>query len=185
MLFATKKLSLGGHWINITKICCIKSSATLVKSAAAYLYTAIALYDGFIACWYVKYRDNLIRPETFINANIDAHWKPLLQTLPFPEYPSGHSVISTAAAIILTGFFGENFSFADDTEVPYGLPVRHFKSFMAAANEAAISRFYGGIHFKDAIVNGQKLGKEIGDYIVKKFRLVLIYNKCLCSRIYK
>src|SRR5215203_5849109 len=132
LLFARKKLSPGGHWMNITKLCCEKKGADLSMSAAAYVTTAIAIYDGFIGCWYVKYRDNLIRPETFINAHIDAKWKPLLQTPPFPEYPSGHSVISTAAAVVLSDFFGSNFSFTDNTEVIYGLPVRHFRSFRAA-----------------------------------------------------
>lgn len=135
------------------------------------MLTAIAIYDGFIGCWYIKYRDNLIRPETFINTHIDAQWKPLLQTPPFPEYPSGHSVISTAAAVVLTDFFGENFSFADNTEVIYGLPVRHFKSFMSAANEAAVSRLYGGIHYRDAVVDGQRLGNEIGVLVLKKISL--------------
>ena len=158
LMFARKKLSPGAHWMNITKLCCKKINADLIKSAAAYTITAIALYDGFIGCWYVKYRDNLIRPETYINRYIDAHWQPLLQTPPFPEYTSGHSVISTAAAVVLGNFFGNDFSFDDDTEISYQLPVRHFSSFMNAANEAAISRLYGGIHFRDAIVNGQQMG---------------------------
>ena len=171
LLFARKKLSPGGHWMNITRLCCEKKKAGLATSAAAYVTTAIALYDGFIGCWYVKYRDNLIRPETFINTHIDAQWKPLLQTSPFPEYPSGHSVISTAAAIVLSDFFGDNFSFTDNTEVLYGLPERHFKSFTGAANEAAISRLYGGIHYRDAVEDGQKMGKSIGELVLKKIRL--------------
>ncbi|MEP6948713.1 MAG: vanadium-dependent haloperoxidase [Ginsengibacter sp.] len=172
LIFAKKKLSPGAHWMNITKLCCKKIHADLIKSAAAYTITAIALYDAFIGCWYVKYRDNLIRPETYINKYIDAHWQPLLQTPPFPEYTSGHSVISTSAATVLSDFFGSNFSFDDDTEILYGLPVRHFNSFMLAANEAAISRLYGGIHFRDAIVNGQQIGREVGETVLKKIQLV-------------
>ena len=99
-------------------------------------------------------------------------WHPLLQTPPFPEYTSGHSVISTAAAETLTDLFGDNFSFDDDTETLYGLPVRHFKSFRAAANEAAISRLYGGIHFRDAIVNGQQMGRQVGEIVLKKIHLL-------------
>ncbi len=171
MLFARKKLSPGGHWMNIVRLCSEKKKAGLSTSAAAYVITAIAIYDGFIGCWYVKYRDNLVRPETFINARIDARWKPLLQTPPFPEYPSGHSVISTAAAVVLTDCFGDDFSFTDNTEVRYGLPVRHFTSFMEAANEAAISRLYGGIHYRDAVVDGQTLGDETGKWVLKKIRL--------------
>lgn len=171
MLFATKKLSPGGHWINIAMQVCLKTKASLAKSAAAYVYTAIALYDGFIGCWFVKYRDNLIRPETFINTNLDASWKPLLQTPPFPEYPSGHSVISTSAAIVLTHFFGDSFSFNDITEMPYGLPARRFTSFNAAAKEAAISRLYGGIHYRSAIEDGQVMGKKIGETVLVKIIL--------------
>jgi membrane-associated phospholipid phosphatase len=91
----------------------------------------------------------------------------LLQTPPFPEYTSGHSVISTSAAIVLTKLFGENFHFKDITEIPFGLPARQFGSFNQAANEAAISRLYGGIHFPQAIANGQIQGKKIGEHIVR------------------
>jgi PAP2 superfamily len=90
----------------------------------------------------------------------------LLQTPPFPEYTSGHSVISTTAAIILTYLFGDNFSFTDDTEKEFGLPARKFRSFSHASKEAAISRLYGGIHFRDAIENGVKEGEQIGNFVV-------------------
>ncbi|HET7897284.1 MAG TPA: vanadium-dependent haloperoxidase, partial [Flavisolibacter sp.] len=169
--FATKKLSPGGHWMSIVSIVARKSGADLNKAAAAYVLTAIALYDGFISCWDEKYRSNLIRPETYINAYIDEQWRPLLQTPPFPEYTSGHSVISTAAAKVLTAFWGENCRFDDDTETPYGLPVRTFASFNKAAEEAAISRLYGGIHYRAAIENGQVQGRKIGEKVLKKIRL--------------
>ncbi len=169
--FATKKLSPGGHWMSIVGIAARKAGADLTRSAAAYVLTAMALYDGFISCWDEKYRSNLVRPETYINSYIDEQWRPLLQTPPFPEYTSGHSVISTAAALVLTRFFGKNFSFADDTETPYGLPVRSFASFENAAAEAAISRLYGGIHYRAAIENGQVQGKRIGEKLLGKIRL--------------
>jgi hypothetical protein len=85
------------------------------------------LFDGFISCWDEKYRSQLIRPETMINAYIDEKWRPFLQTPPFPEYTSGHSVISTAAAEVLTAELGENFGYDDYTETEYGLAgMRHF-----------------------------------------------------------
>jgi hypothetical protein len=171
LLFAAKKLSPGAHWMNIVNISSRKQHADLVTSAAAYALAAITIYDAFIHCWTEKYKSNLIRPETYINANIDANWRPVLQTPPFPEYPSGHSVISTAAAIVLTDFFGDNFKFNDDTEMIYGLPMRSFTSFTAAANEAAISRLYGGIHFRAAIENGQQLGKKTGEYVLKNLHI--------------
>jgi hypothetical protein len=96
----------------------------------------------------------------------------LLQTPPFPEYSSGHSVASTCSAQILTAIFGDNFSYVDDTELQFGLPKRKFKSFKEAAKEAAMSRFYGGIHYKAAIVNGISQGKNVGDFIVKKLKMI-------------
>ena len=92
----------------------------------------------------------------------------MIETPPFPEYSSGHSVISTAAAEVLTSFFGDNFSFTDTTETYIGLPARSFASFRAAAAEARISRLYGGIHFRDAIENGGDQGKRIAEFILKK-----------------
>nr|WP_237332426.1 vanadium-dependent haloperoxidase [Zobellia amurskyensis] len=127
--------------------------------------------DAFISCWDEKYRSNLIRPETLINQHIDDSWKPVLQTPPFPEYTSGHSVVSGAASVALTDVFGENFAFDDDTEVPYGLPIRSFTSFEQAANEAAISRMYGGIHYRAAVEVGVKQGRDLGRFVVEKLNM--------------
>jgi membrane-associated phospholipid phosphatase len=129
---------------------------------------SVTLMDGFICCWDEKYRSNRVRPETAIRKYIDPTWKPLLQTPPFPEYLSGHSTISTAAALILTDYFGENFQYTDSVEVRFGLPPRSFTSFKQAAQEAAVSRFYGGIHFKDAIDNGVTQGARVGEWILHK-----------------
>lgn len=166
--FATKKLSPGGHWMSIAGIAAESSNANFIKSSKAYFATSVALFDGFISCWDEKYRSNTIRPETYINAYINESWRPLLQTPPFPEYTSGHSVISASAAEVLTEIFGNNFEFYDYTETGYGLPVRHFKSFYHASEEAAKSRFYGGIHYRSAIENGTVQGKKIGKEVVKK-----------------
>jgi hypothetical protein len=171
VMHASKKITPGGHWMGITTIACEQDSSNFVQSSAAYCLTSIALADAFISCWDEKYRSNLIRPETVINENIDENWVPLLQTPPFPEYTSGHSVISTAAAITLTSLFGEAFSYTDDVEVKYGLPARKYKSFAAAADEAAISRLYGGIHYRPAIVHGVDQGKKVGNYIVQQLKL--------------
>jgi hypothetical protein len=170
VMFATKKISPGGHWVNITRLACKKANADFVRSAEAYACLCITLSDCFISCWDEKYRSNVIRPETYINQYLDENWVPLLQTPPFPEYTSGHSVVSAASAIMLTNLFGENFSFADASETEFGLPVRSFKSFKQAAEEAAISRFYGGIHYMNSIKNGLAEGNEIGNFIVHKLR---------------
>jgi hypothetical protein len=169
--YAIKKLSPGAHWLSIAGIAAQKSGSDLARTSAAYTLTAIALYDGFISCWDEKFRSNVIRPETYINAFIDEEWKPLLQTPPFPEYTSGHSVISTASAIVLTNFFGDNFSFTDTSEIQFGLPTRNFTSFMEACNEAALSRLYGGIHYMPAIEQGQVQGKKVGELVIARIKL--------------
>lgn len=168
LMFATKKITPGAHWIGITKIACRKADTDFARTVFAYTKTSIAIADGFISCWDEKYRSNLIRPETVINEYIDDSWTPVLQTPPFPEYTSGHSVVSGAASTVLTSIFGDGFSFDDDTETPYGLPVRSFTSFNQAADEAAISRMYGGIHYRAAIELGIKQGRDLGKFIVDK-----------------
>ena len=170
VMFATKKISPGGHWMNITNVVCVTKKADVVQSAEAYARVAISLVDGFIACWDEKYRSRLVRPETYINQHIDENWVPLLQTPPFPEYTSGHSVISSAAAVALTDLFGENVNFVDSTEVEFGLGARSFKSFFEASAEAAVSRMYGGIHYKPACDNGVTQGRSLGNYIVQKVK---------------
>jgi hypothetical protein len=170
VMYATKKISPGGHWINITKLACEQTHANVIRSLEAYACVSIALADGFISCWDEKYRSNVIRPETYINQYIDVNWVPLLQTPPFPEYTSGHSVISGAASVILTKLFGDNFRYIDSTENEFGLPPRKFNSFREAANEAAISRFYGGIHYMPAIKNGQDEGNQLGWFVIRKMK---------------
>jgi len=171
VMFATKKISPGGHWINITAAACRQSSANIVKSAEAYVLVSVSLVDGFISCWDEKYRSLLIRPETYINQYIDENWVPTLQTPPFPEYTSGHSVISAAAANVLTDVFGESYAFTDSTEIEFGLGVRSFTSFKQAADEAAVSRFYGGIHYVPACEIGKIEGAALGEFIRKKIRM--------------
>ncbi|GMN09878.1 hypothetical protein MTsPCn9_19210 [Croceitalea sp. MTPC9] len=171
LMFATKKITPGAHWIGITKIASKKTKADFSKTVYAYTKTSIAIADAFISCWDEKYRSNLIRPETLINEHIDENWQPVLQTPPFPEYTSGHSVVSGAASIALTDIFGENFSFDDDTEVAYGLPVRSFTSFKQAADEAAISRMYGGIHYRAAVEIGVKQGRDLGQFVTKNLHM--------------
>lgn len=172
LMFATKKITPGAHWIGITKIACRKSDYGFDDTVYAYTKTSIAIADAFISCWDEKYRSNLIRPETLINEHIDDSWKPVLQTPPFPEYVSGHSVASGAAAIALTDIFGDNFAFDDDTELPYGLPVRSFSSFNQASAEAAISRIYGGIHYRAAIEIGLDQGRDLGKFVVENVDMI-------------
>ena len=167
-MFATKKITPGGHWINICKIVSEKSNSNDLESIRTYALVSIALFDSFISCWDEKWKTIVVRPETLINEYIDEDWLPLLQTPPFPEYTSGHSVISRASAVILTKIYGDKFSFDDTSEIEFGLPMRSFDSFIHASDEAAISRLYGGIHYEMAISNGVTQGQEIGDFISNK-----------------
>ena len=171
VMHASKKITPGGHWIGITEIACRKAQADFAKTCEAYALASISLADAFISCWDEKYRSNLVRPETVINENIDEDWVPVLQTPPFPEHTSGHSVISRAAAIALTHVFGDNFEFDDTVELEYGLPVRSFDSFLDASEEAAISRLYGGIHYRPAIYDGVAQGEKVGNYIIENITL--------------
>ncbi len=172
LMFATKKISPGAHWMGITKIACRDTKSDFDKTTYAYAKTAIAMADAFISCWDEKYRSNLIRPETLINEYIDDSWKPVLQTPPFPEYTSGHSVVSGAASVALTDIFGPAFAFDDDTELKYGLPIRSFASFQAAADEAAISRMYGGIHYRKAVEVGVKQGRDLGKFVIDHLEML-------------
>jgi len=169
-MFATKKITPGGHWMGIVAIATRKAGNSFDETIEVYTRTSIALFDGFISCWDEKWRSIVIRPETVINEYLDEDWVPLLQTPPFPEYTSGHSVISRAAAITLTDYYGDGFAFNDTTEVEYGLPARDFESFLQASEEAAISRLYGGIHYMMAIDNGVDQGEEVGKYVVANMK---------------
>jgi hypothetical protein len=167
-MFANKKITPGGHWMGIAAIASRQSNADVVKIAKSYALTAIALYDGFIACWDEKYRSNVVRPVTVINEWFDPNWSPFLQTPPFPEYTSGHSTITAAAASVLEELYGDNFSFLDTSDLRYIGMQRKFNSFREAADEASISRVYGGIHYRTGAEAGQEQGKKVGALVIDK-----------------
>ena len=169
--YATKKFSPGGHWMNIVGIATKNDSLDFNTTASIYAEAAIALFDGFISCWDTKYATNYVRPETVINNNLDEEWRPYLQTPPFPEYTSGHAVISSATAEILTARLGDNIAFRDTSEAEFGIADREFKSFRAAAEEAGISRVYGGIHYTNSCIVGTKQGREVAAIILSRLKL--------------
>ncbi len=171
MMFANKKITPGGHWIGITEIACKKTHADVVKTAQAYALTSVAMFDAFTCCWQEKYKSAYIRPVTVINDKIDRSWEPMLQTPPFPEYPSGHSTITRSAAVMLTRLFGDNFNFQDTSDLKYIGMKRNFKSFVQAADEASISRFYGGIHYRNSVEVGAEQGKKVSEYMLGKLKL--------------
>jgi hypothetical protein len=168
VMFATKKFSPAGHWMNIVGIAAHHVGANFSTTVSAYAITSVALFDGFISCWDEKYRSNYVRPETVINEKISGDWHPYIQTPPFPSYTSGHSTISAAAAEVMTSFFGEKVSFVDTSLLEFGIANREIKSFRDAAQEASISRLYGGIHYKFDLDSGNAMGKRVGEIVVKK-----------------
>lgn len=156
--------------MNIAAIAAQAAQLNFDQTITVQMFTGITIMDAFISCWDEKYRSNRIRPETYINRYIDLKWQPLLQTPPFPEYTSGHSVVSTAAAEVLSYLFGDQLTFTDNSEELFEIPARTFTSFRQAAAEAAISRLYGGIHYRDAIENGQQQGKQLAAFIVSRLQ---------------
>jgi membrane-associated phospholipid phosphatase len=155
-----------GHWIAIALQVLDRDHVGLDKSADVLARLGVTLADSFIGCWETKFQYDLLRPVTYIRRTMDKKWESPINTPPFPEYPSGHSTQSAAAAVVLTAFFGDNFAFEDATHAADGLKPRAFKSFWAAAEEAGISRLYGGIHFRTAITRGLDQGRCIGAHAV-------------------
>ncbi|MBE7176842.1 MAG: vanadium-dependent haloperoxidase [Mucilaginibacter polytrichastri] len=168
--YMTKKFSPPGHWMNIVGIAAQKANADFGTTVMAYAKTSIAIFDGFIECWAIKFKYNTVRPETVINKKVDPEWRPFLQTPPFPEYTCGHSTISAAAAEALTGVFGDNFAYRDSSEREFGIPDRSFKSFRAAAMENVWARFYGGIHYHYSCVEGNEKGRLVGDRVNEQLK---------------
>lgn len=155
-----------GHWVSIALQVAEREQLPLDENVDLLARMGIAMSDAFVGCWHEKYLFNLLRPITYIKRTIDPKWEPILNTPPFPEYPSGHSVVSGAMDAVMTAFFGDNYTFEDTTGSPDGRNPRTFASFHAAAEEAGISRLYGGIHFRSAIVDGLTQGRCIGAYAV-------------------
>lgn len=153
-----------GHWIFIAMDILQAKKADVAERADLLARLGVALADSFIGCWHAKYEYDLIRPVTYIRRVIDPNWQPILITPPFPEYPSGHSTQSGAAAAVLTAHFGPDLAFEDATHEDEGLGVRAYPDFWTAAEEAAMSRLYGGIHFRAAIERGLEQGRCIGAY---------------------
>jgi len=154
-----------GHWVSIALQVAERADLPLDRNVDLLVRMGLAMADAFVGCWHEKFKYNLVRPVTYIRRAIDPKWEPLLITPPFPEYPSGHSTVSGAMDAVLTAFFGEDYAFEDRTGSPDGRNPRYFKSFHEAAEEAGISRMYGGIHYRSAIVDGLIQGRCIGEQV--------------------
>jgi hypothetical protein len=156
---AGKTPTPAGHWVFIATDLLKARKASLAEAAKTYAHLTLAMADAFIAAWHTKYSLNLLRPVSYVQLVIDSNWVPtLMDTPPFPEYPSGHSVQSSAAAAVLGAQFGANTAFTDNAHNDRGWGPRDFSSFKAAADEAALSRLYAGIHFRSGVVGGQQQG---------------------------
>ncbi|MFD1874208.1 vanadium-dependent haloperoxidase [Hymenobacter bucti] len=166
MSIGFKKISPGGHWMNIAALVARQQKVGFDKTIYVLFAEGTTLMDAFISTWEAKYTSNRIRPETYINRYLDVKWQPALQTPPFPEYTSGHAVVSSASAEVLSYLLGDKIAYVDDTEIPFGSGKRSFTSFRQAAAEASISRYYGGIHYRESCTNGNAQGQRIGRYIV-------------------
>lgn len=171
VMFATKKFSPAGHWMNIVGIAAKEAKADFATTVAAYTETSIALFDAFISCWDEKYRSNYVRPETAINKYLAEEWRPFIQTPPFPSYTSGHATTSAAAAEVMTHWFGDKLSFTDTSSLEFGIESRKIISFREAAKEAAMSRLYGGIHYRFDNDEGNTCGKKLGGLVVERLKL--------------
>jgi PAP2 superfamily len=171
VMFATKKFSPPGHWLNIVGIAAKAARADFNSTVGAYAITSIAFFDAFIRGWEEKYKSNFVRPETAINKYVYQEWRPYIQTPPFPSYVSGHATNSAAAAETMTHWFGDKLSFTDTSLLEFGIANREIKSFRAAAEEAAMSRLYGGIHYRFDNDEGLKAGRQVGELIVQRIKL--------------
>lgn len=166
-----------GHWWSIANQMVELRQLPLNRAAELYAMLGIGLGDSFISAWTLKYSVNLLRPVTYIRDNIRASWSPYVESPSFPEYPSGHSVVSGAAWVILSQMLGP-VAFTDQTHIIYEhQPVeRTFYSFEQAAEEAAISRLYGGIHYRSAIENGVRQGECVGNWAMSSIRLNPVFQ---------
>jgi membrane-associated phospholipid phosphatase len=175
-----------GHWNQITAVAAQMTKSNLENSARAFALVDIALADAGIEAWQIKYMYNTVRPVTVIRdgaggvnplITADPTWSPLWNTPAFPSYISGHSTFSASAAAALDSLFGSGFPFSDAGDPTENLAPRHFSSFDLAAQEAGMSRIYGGIHFMSDNTYGLQVGGEVGQYVAQHELLPLPSGK--------
>ena len=163
-----KQNNPAGHWLGIAASVMDSLAITTDKKLYIMAVLATSLHDGFVICWKTKFLHDVIRPETWINTYRSPLWTPMIETPLFPEYTSGHSVVSSISDVLLTHFLGDSIQFTDSVNQFMNFPPRKYNSFHEAATEAAMSRFYSGIHFKGAVLDGLRQGKMIADGILSK-----------------
>jgi hypothetical protein len=164
-------------WNRIVRIVSAQSSLSIWENARLFALVNLAMADGFIAGFNIRYHFNFWRPFTAIRAGDidgnpqtagDSGWNTYLVTPAIPDYPSTHSVLGAAAAEVLARFFGTDYiSFSTTSGAPFAGITRSFTSFSQAARENADSRVFAGIHFRTACVDGVKIGEKIGKFAFK------------------
>jgi hypothetical protein len=154
-----------GHWNSIAQILAAARGNTLEENARLFALLNIAMADAAICAWDAKYTYDFWRPVTAIAfAEPELNWMSFLVTPPFPDYVSGHSTFSAAAATVLPLFYGtEDLPFTTGSDFLPGA-YRSFSTCFDAAEEAALSRIYGGIHFRSASEDGFQAGSSIGEW---------------------
>jgi hypothetical protein len=158
-------------WIRIASQIAAAQHLTLSENAHLFALLNMAMADATIACWDAKYRFVLWRPITAVregSVDPDPAWKPWLDFFPagtpaHPEFPSGHSTVSGAAAFILASVFGDRTSFNVGSEIRPG--IRAFSSFSGALEEIHDARVFGGIHWRTACLVGSKIGQSVAAYV--------------------
>lgn len=159
-----RQLNPVGHWLALTTILCETTHQDEASTVTTMLKASLATADAMIIGWKNKYDYDVIRPHTYINRYIDEHWNPILATPLFPEYPSGHSVLAGACSGVLMGVFGDTVAFVDSSQIRFGFEPRSFKSISEAADECAMSRIYGGVHYEPAVLTGIASGRKVAEY---------------------
>ncbi|MFM2153908.1 MAG: hypothetical protein RL199_2343 [Pseudomonadota bacterium] len=154
-----------GHWLQLAAQLVRDEALPLDVAVETMMLAGLAAHDAFVACWEAKYHWNVLRPEAYLRAHVDAAWTPLLETPSFPEYPSGHSAVSQAVASVLAAQLGDR-AFVDRTRVAAGLGSRAQSSLLDAAEEAAQSRLFGGIHFPMGKSAGLAQGDCVADAVL-------------------
>jgi hypothetical protein len=164
---AGKTPTPAGHWAYVANDLLKAAKADLGTAAEVFARLNMAMSDAFVAAWNTKYTLSVLRPVTYVQIGIDSNWVPsLMATPPFPDYPSGHSVQSSAASAVLAREFGANTPFVDNTHNDRGWGPRTFTGFKSAADEAAASRLYAGIHYRFAVEGGKPQGQCVADKVL-------------------
>ena len=161
-----------GHWNSIAQIIAAARGTTLEENARLFALLNIAMADAAICSWDAKYTYHFWRPVTAIAfAEPQLNWMSFIVTPPFPDYTSGHSTFSAAAATVLPLFFGtEDLPFTTGSDFLPGV-YRSFSTCQDAAEEAALSRIYGGIHFRSATEDGLQAGSSLGEWTATHYLL--------------